>query len=126
MEDPMTKLVEIALCLVDLPLAAPAKFATRTVRSRQYLLVRVLSDDGAEGIGAAYCGDALGETAVVAARELFAPRLLGRDPHATEALWAELYQLALLQGRTGTVMRALSALDTALWDRNARAAGLPL
>jgi L-alanine-DL-glutamate epimerase-like enolase superfamily enzyme len=32
----------------------------------------------------------------------------------------------LLQGRAGTVMRALSTLDIALWDRNARAAGLPL
>ena len=32
----------------------------------------------------------------------------------------------MLQGRAGTVLRALSALDIALWDRNARAAKLPL
>jgi L-alanine-DL-glutamate epimerase-like enolase superfamily enzyme len=37
-----------------------------------------------------------------------------------------MYQEALLQGRTGAVMRALSALDIALWDHNARAAGLSL
>jgi L-alanine-DL-glutamate epimerase-like enolase superfamily enzyme len=32
----------------------------------------------------------------------------------------------LLQGRTGSVMRAISSLDIALWDLNARSAGLPL
>jgi L-alanine-DL-glutamate epimerase-like enolase superfamily enzyme len=37
-----------------------------------------------------------------------------------------MYQEALLQGRAGTVMRAISALDTAIWDRNARSVGLPL
>jgi L-alanine-DL-glutamate epimerase-like enolase superfamily enzyme len=37
-----------------------------------------------------------------------------------------MYQEALLQGRAGTVMRAISAIDIALWDRNARSAGLPL
>ena len=42
------------------------------------------------------------------------------------SLWSELYQEVLLQGRAGIVMRALSILDTALWDLNARAAGLPL
>jgi L-alanine-DL-glutamate epimerase-like enolase superfamily enzyme len=43
-----------------------------------------------------------------------------------EGLWQEMYQEALLQGRAGVVMRAISTLDIALWDRNARAAGLPL
>jgi L-alanine-DL-glutamate epimerase-like enolase superfamily enzyme len=37
-----------------------------------------------------------------------------------------MYQEALLQGRAGTVVRAISALDIALWDRNSRAAQLPL
>ncbi len=59
-------------------------------------------------------------------RELFNPRLIGQDPHRTEGLWSALYQETLLNGRHGAVMRALSAVDIALWDRNARAAGLPL
>jgi L-alanine-DL-glutamate epimerase-like enolase superfamily enzyme len=37
-----------------------------------------------------------------------------------------MYQEALLHGRAGSVMRAMSALDIAIWDRNARAANLPL
>ena len=39
---------------------------------------------------------------------------------AVEGLWQAMYQEALLQGRAGTVMRAISILDTALWDLNAR------
>jgi L-alanine-DL-glutamate epimerase-like enolase superfamily enzyme len=37
-----------------------------------------------------------------------------------------MYQEMLLHGRVGSVMRALSIIDIALWDRNARAASLPL
>src|SRR5260370_38793171 len=37
-----------------------------------------------------------------------------------------MYQGVLLHGRVGSVMRALSIIDIALWDRNARAANLPL
>jgi L-alanine-DL-glutamate epimerase-like enolase superfamily enzyme len=44
----------------------------------------------------------------------------------TEDLWARLYQRTLLLGRRGAVTRALSALDIALWDLNAKQAGVPL
>jgi L-alanine-DL-glutamate epimerase-like enolase superfamily enzyme len=38
----------------------------------------------------------------------------------------DMYNESILQGRAGAVMRGISILDTALWDLNARAAGLPL
>ena len=59
-------------------------------------------------------------------KKLLAPVLLGRDSFGVEALWTRMYQEALLQGRAGVVMRAISVLDTALWDLNARTAGVPL
>ena len=37
-----------------------------------------------------------------------------------------MYQEGLLHGRTCSVMRALSCIDIALWDLNARAVGMPL
>jgi L-alanine-DL-glutamate epimerase-like enolase superfamily enzyme len=61
-----------------------------------------------------------------AVREMLAPMLIGADSNATELLWKNMYQEVLLHGRVGSVMRALSILDNALWDRNARAASLPL
>jgi L-alanine-DL-glutamate epimerase-like enolase superfamily enzyme len=57
---------------------------------------------------------------------LLAPLLLGKNALNVEGLWSEMYQDTLLHGRAGSVMRALSIVDIALWDRNARAVGLPL
>ncbi len=99
---------------------------TRRVTAREYTLVKVRGDDGAEGIGFCYAGASAGALATEAVRALLAPLLIGEDPYRVEGLWQEMYREALLQGRAGSVMRALSALDIALWDRNARAAGLSL
>ena len=122
----MVAIKSVVCALTDCPLKNAAVFATRRVASRQYLLVRIQCDDGHEGIGAAYCGDRGGEIAFAAVEHLLARKLIGQDPYATEALWQEMYQESLLQGRAGATIRALSALDIALWDHNARAVGLPL
>ena len=122
----MATIKSVVCTLTDCPLENAAVFATRRVASRQYLLVRVQCDDGHEGIGAAYCGDRGGEVAFAAVEHVLARKLIGQDPYAVEALWQEMYQESLLQGRAGAAVRALSALDIALWDHNARAAGLPL
>jgi L-alanine-DL-glutamate epimerase-like enolase superfamily enzyme len=52
--------------------------------------------------------------------------VLGADSHEVEGLWKKMYQETLHQGRAGIVMRAISIIDTALWDLNARTAGVPL
>ncbi len=120
------RIESVSSCTVSVPLARPTSFARRTVTARDYALVKVRADDGVEGLGFCYAGNRAGGLVAQAVRELFAPLLLGQDPYRVEGLWHEMYQEALLHGRTGSVMRALSALDVALWDRNARAAGLPL
>ena len=111
---------------VSVPLDNPTSFSTRRVTARNYTLVRIISEDGVEGIGFCYAGSSSGNIATTAVRELLAPLLLGQDPYRVEGLWQEMYQEALLHGRAGSVMRAISALDIALWDRNARAVNLPL
>jgi L-alanine-DL-glutamate epimerase-like enolase superfamily enzyme len=120
------KIDRVSVCLVRVPLESVTSFATRTVTARDYVLVRVRADDGHAGIGFFYAGHRGGTVAEAATRELLAPMLIGRDPYQVEGLWEALYQEWLLQGRTGLVMRGLSALDIAIWDRNAQAAGLPL
>jgi L-alanine-DL-glutamate epimerase-like enolase superfamily enzyme len=86
----------------------------------------VVDVDGATGIGFCYAGSDAGSIPATAVRDLFAPLVAGRISHQTVGLWDEMYRLALLHGRTGSVMRALSAVDIALWDLNSRLAGLPL
>ncbi|MFX0538356.1 mandelate racemase/muconate lactonizing enzyme family protein, partial [Ornithinimicrobium sp. Y1847] len=63
---------------------------------------------------------------VAAVDELLRDVVVGEDSWDVERLWAAMYQKVLLHGRVGSVMRALSAIDIALWDANARSVGLPL
>jgi L-alanine-DL-glutamate epimerase-like enolase superfamily enzyme len=120
------KIASVSACTVSVPLDNFISFSTRRVAKRDYSLVRVLGSDGVEGIGFCYGGNSGGNIVTAAVRNLLVPVLLGQDPYRVEGLWQAMYQEALLHGRTGSVMRAISALDIALWDHNARAAGLPL
>lgn len=48
--------------------------------------------------------------------DFMAPRLLGSDARAIESHWRFLYERMTAFGGTGAEMRALSAVDLALWD----------
>jgi L-alanine-DL-glutamate epimerase-like enolase superfamily enzyme len=111
---------------ISIPLDSATSFSSRQVTQRHYGIVELEASDGFKGIGFCYVGSAGGTLFSEIVKSLLAPLLRGQDPFRVEGLWIEMYQEALLQGRTGTVMRAISALDTALWDHNARAVGLPL
>jgi len=122
----MAKIVSVSVAAARVKLDKVTSFSNRTVSHRDYGLVKVAGDNGKEGIGFCYVGSRGGELLPVAVAKLLAPLLIGRDSLDVEALWTLLYQEVLLQGRAGIVMRALSILDTALWDLNARGVGLPL
>jgi L-alanine-DL-glutamate epimerase-like enolase superfamily enzyme len=122
----MPRIHSVSVCVARVPLDHVTSFATRTVSARDYCLVRVRSMDGVEGIGFCYVGSAGGNIARAAVEELLAPKLIGQESLRVEGLWQDMYQESLLQGRAGSVMRAISILDIALWDLNARSAKLPL
>lgn len=111
---------------IRVPLDNATSFSTRKVLARDYTLTRVATEDGHEGIGFCYGGSRGGSLVSHAVRELFRDLLIGQDAQRVEGLWEEMYQESLLHGRAGSVMRALSTVDIALWDRNARATGLSL
>ncbi|MCL4299047.1 MAG: mandelate racemase/muconate lactonizing enzyme family protein [Anaerolineae bacterium] len=58
----------------------------------------------------------------------YGPLLLGENPLEVQHLWRKLYHFPPLQwvGRSGITHLALSAVDIALWDLKAKAAGVPL
>jgi L-alanine-DL-glutamate epimerase-like enolase superfamily enzyme len=122
----MSIIESVSVCVARVPLAKPVTFSTRTVKAREYCLVRVRSVDGVEGLGYCYAVNTSGHLLAGAVAELLAPAIVGQESLRVEWLWQKMYQEALLQGRAGGVMRALSAVDTAVWDLNARHAGLPL
>ncbi|MCZ7649257.1 MAG: mandelate racemase/muconate lactonizing enzyme family protein [Planctomycetota bacterium] len=57
-----------------------------------------------------------------------APLLLGEDPARIEHLWKKIYHFPPAQwvGRAGITHLGLGAIDVALWDLRAKAAGKPL
>jgi L-alanine-DL-glutamate epimerase-like enolase superfamily enzyme len=121
-----SRIVSVEARTISIPLDQVTTFSTRTVSARDYTLVKVRTADGHEGIGFCYGGSRGGVLVTHAVRELFKSLLVGQSALRVEGLWHEMYRDSLLHGRAGSTMRALSIIDIALWDRNARAASLPL
>lgn len=88
----------------------------------QWLWVRIHTDSGLIGLGETYPHPEA-EKAVV---QRLAPLLLGRDPSQIDRLWAEMLQAVSFSGWAGAEMRAISAVDIALWDLAGKAASLPV
>lgn len=79
-------------------------------------LVLVDTDEGITGIG---IGPVAELDSVFAAIE-------GEDPRATVALYDRMLRYSFKAGHSGVVFGTIGALDTALWDIKAKAAGQPL
>ncbi len=106
----------------DIP---PTRYTLRVkssgTRSTHMGLVRIITDDGLEGH--AFLGSALsplGNDAQLII-DRYKPVLLGQDPLARERLWQTMSRWAM-----GSVMRVIGAIDVALWDLAAKAAGIPV
>lgn len=122
------KIVEVRSAVVVVPLARPIAWATAAVTEREYVLVWATAEDGTFGIGyglgSRFPGGA--KTIHDIVQEQLAGETVGTDSWMVEGLWEKLYRRTLLLGRRGAALRAMSALDIALWDLNAKLAGVPL
>ena len=99
------------------------RYAGGMVTSRVTSIIRVTTQDGLTGIGAAYSYPDL--VRIIVERQL-KPMLLGCDPLEIEGLWQKMYQLTRWYGRKGVAISALGALDIAFWDLRGKAAGKPV
>lgn len=88
-----------------------------------WLWVRLHTDEGIVGIGET-CPASAVEKAVVLGD--FATLLIGRDPGDIEAIWHDLLLAVQYRGWAGGEIRALSAVDIALWDLLGKSANLPV
>jgi len=88
-----------------------------------YLWVRIHTDEGLIGLGESY-PNAEAEAAIVHSR--LAAVLLGQDPSAIDRLWADMFLAVSYSGWAGAEMRAISAVDIALWDLFGKATGQPI
>jgi len=74
--------------------------------------VKIATDAGIFGIGETYPRNPV-EAAML---HYAASSLIGRDPRDIERIWADLYRTFDFQVIGGAEIRALSAIDLALWD----------
>ncbi len=87
------------------------------------LLVRVHTDEGLIGLGETVDKIPGSRGAL---HGTLAPLLLGRDPLDIEGIWQDLADTILYHGFAGAEMRALSAIDLALWDLMGKVYGAPV
>jgi L-alanine-DL-glutamate epimerase-like enolase superfamily enzyme len=87
------------------------------------MMVRVHTDAGIIGHGESFV---LGPAMASVIHDYFSHRLLGSDALAIESHWRFLYERMANIGVRGTELRALSAIDLALWDILGQVANLPI
>jgi mannonate dehydratase len=91
---------------------------------RNFVTLKIETDEGLTGIGdATLNGRELSVASYLTDHVI--PCLIGRDAHQIEDIWQFLYKGAYWR-RGPVTMSAIAAVDTALWDIKAKAAGLPL
>jgi L-alanine-DL-glutamate epimerase-like enolase superfamily enzyme len=120
------KITRIACRAFRLPLKQKLASSQVTMTHRELVLVEIETSEGIPGIG--WCTTAgVGAAAVHALIVGYlAPMLPGTDPRATERTWQRLWMECHAAGPGGITTLALSAIDIALWDIKAKAAGEPL
>ena len=95
-----------------------------TCPGRNFVTLKIETDQGLHGIGdATLNGRELAVASYLADHVI--PCLIGRDPQQIEDIWQYLYRGCYWR-RGPVTMSAIAAVDTALWDIKAKAAGMPL
>lgn len=97
-----------------------------TIQLREHprlLWVQVYTDTGLVGLGETFYAPSVVAAAI---HDWFGPLLIGRNPYEVERLWEQMFRLSDHAGYGGAEMRAISALDIALWDIKGQALGVPV
>lgn len=91
--------------------------------TRNWLFVKVYTDEGIVGIGECSGWPRVIETAVQDLKSI----LLGEDPTHIERLWQKMMSALMAHGMLGTVGGgAMTGIDMALWDIKGKALGTPV
>ena len=90
---------------------------------RNWVYVKVLTDQGIYGIGEAYSAGP--DEATVKVIEDFKPWLVGHDPRNVQYLFDLMYNTTRFPGGL-VITSAISGIEHALWDVSGKAAGLPV
>ena len=112
--------------LVDLPVEATRTDAVQAFLKQETIFVDIRTAGGYTGRGYAYTIGTGGTAVLALLRDYLLPRLPGSDARRTEAIWTDLFRSTRATTVGAITSLALAAVDTAIWDLNSKAAGLPL
>ena len=114
------KITKISACPVGIVIPRPTAPAPR----RNWIIVRVETDEGIVGLGEATTENC--EHAVISmVNEHFGPYLVGKDPTKITRAWQEMQRLFWWRGGVVTTSAA-SGIEQALWDITGKAYGQPV
>jgi L-alanine-DL-glutamate epimerase-like enolase superfamily enzyme len=121
------KIAQFQSVVVRLPADEPlANGPARPGVTRDFVILRLLTDDGLEGIGltTAFTAPLIGT--LKSAVDTLATLAIGEDPLRIEAITGKLRKAADSCGPGGITTLAISAIDIALWDIKAKFSEMPL
>jgi len=95
----------------------------RWLQEPRIVWVEITTEQGCVGLGESYYGAEAMEAVI---HHMIAPLLIGKDPDPIEHYWHTLFACANFSGYGGAEMRALSAVDIALWDIKGQTCGKPI
>jgi L-alanine-DL-glutamate epimerase-like enolase superfamily enzyme len=120
-------MITIGAVGVAVPLQRPTGIATRVIRGRHYVIIRLHSiESGVTGYGYAYVGTHGARSAIAIFEEVFVPILSEIVDDGISDIWESLYAETLVIGRGGLAIRVLSAIDIALWDLHTKEKNIAL
>ncbi|MBX3014281.1 MAG: mandelate racemase/muconate lactonizing enzyme family protein [Caldilineaceae bacterium] len=100
--------------------------AVKTAATRghgMHLWVKIETDAGVTGLGECVHGG----TQAIAIIHYLAPKLVGRDPFAVDAIFEEMRRSHVFDGGdAGALITALTGIEIALWDLKGKALGVPV
>jgi L-alanine-DL-glutamate epimerase-like enolase superfamily enzyme len=107
-------------------LREPWQSSGHTITIFELITARLRTDTGQEGVGWAFTVGAGGTAIAVFLRDDLLPAAAGLDPALVERAWTTLHGTVRDAAPGGLALLGLSAVDVALWDLKAQAAGEPL
>ncbi len=81
-----------------------------------WVIVKITTDDGIEGIGECYGIPVSGDIACAMVEDTFERFIVGEDPHNIETMFRRVYSAGFTQRPDVSMMGVFSGIEIAIWD----------
>lgn len=110
----------------DVPTRRPQQDSIQSFNAVEYVMTKIRTRDGLEGIGWTYSISACAEAVKSLIDKAYTPLLIGEDSSSIDFIWQKMWKRTHAAGAAGITTMAMATVDIALWDLSGKRAGLPL